>query len=50
MAEFDWKFIADFRVSKNKKVFAIMHDTNKDGSKLERLEFKSVQPEVPCLE
>eukprot|EP01108_Squamamoeba_japonica_P001439 TRINITY_DN1610_c0_g1_i2.p1 TRINITY_DN1610_c0_g1~~TRINITY_DN1610_c0_g1_i2.p1 ORF type:complete len:299 (-),score=156.78 TRINITY_DN1610_c0_g1_i2:18-872(-) len=39
--EFEWIHIADFRVAKNKKVFAIMHDTFKDGSKLLRVEFKT---------
>lgn len=38
---FEWQYIADFRVGKNKKTFAIMHDGNKDGTKLTRVEFKS---------
>ncbi len=38
---FQWQYIADFRVGKNKKTFAIMHDAKKDGSKLERVEWKS---------
>lgn len=39
---FEWQYIADFRVGKNKKTFAIMHDSAKDGTKLERIEWKSV--------
>ena len=50
MAEFEWIHIADFRVAKNKKIFAIMHDALKDGTKLVRVEFKAADVRAPACE